>query len=70
MCLIGCNASSHMESNINTMVSDYSVYTLALSIFGQFVSALSSHEFWRMQRAMIYTNTQVFGPNRGQIVFE
>lgn len=32
----------------------------------QFLSAITSEDFWRMQKDMRYKNTQVFGVNGGE----
>jgi hypothetical protein len=66
--LVGCDAALYIGAGSDRFEQPRNPYYYLLSYFGihQLITALTSPEFWRMQKMMILMNTQVFGVNGGE----
>ena len=59
----GCEAASVTAQKV---VGQHYVTLFYLSLVCQFLSCMFSPEFWAMNKAMRYANTQAFGLNGGK----
>jgi len=63
---IGCQAASpEFQMEYKSQIGNIVV----LSLFMQFFSSLFSHGFWKLNQAMRYWNTQMFGVNSVHFLF-
>ena len=67
---IGCEcveATFNSSKPIKQFDTNLFMYISLGSFLINIISSLNSEEFWKMQKAMIYSNTQAFGIYGGEI---